>query len=119
MYIIPALPPKTCPTIEVQLLPLCLHQLVSDPGSVLRQQGSGAGLQGDEGAAVPFSQLQLERPFSELVFQGEPLIAHLRSVRGMPHVSHRIGVHTATPLGVMVTARAGKEGRLDCANRHY
>jgi hypothetical protein len=72
VYIIPALPPKTCPSIEVQLLPLCLHQLVSSPGSVL-QQCAGAGLQGDEGAAVLFSQLQLERPFSELVFQGREL----------------------------------------------
>lgn len=69
VYIIPAMPPKTCPAIEVQLLPLCLHQLVSSPGSVL-QQGTGSGLQGDEGLAVLFSQLQLERPFSELVFQG-------------------------------------------------
>lgn len=97
MYIIPALPPKTCPTIEVQLLPLCLHQLVSSPGSVLRQQGSGAGLQGDEGAAVLFSQLQLERPFSELVFQGGWVATHLRSVKGMPHVSHRICEHTEAP----------------------
>lgn len=108
VYIIPALPPKTCPTIEVQLLPLCLHQLVSSPGSVLRQQGSGAGLQGDEGAAVLFSQLQLERPFSELVFQGGWLVTHLRCVRGMPHVSHRTCVHTEAPWGVMATARAGK-----------
>lgn len=69
MYIIPAMPPKTCPAIEVQLLPLCLHALVSSPSSML--QGQGAGLQADEGAAVLFNQLQLERPFSELVFQGE------------------------------------------------
>lgn len=70
VYIIPALPPKTCSAIEVQLLPLCLHQLVASPSSVLKQQGSGSGLQGDEAAAVLFSQLQLERPFSEFVFQG-------------------------------------------------
>jgi hypothetical protein len=37
---------------------------------MLQQQGLGSGLQGDEGAAVLFSQLQLERPSSELVFQG-------------------------------------------------
>ena len=56
--------------MQVQLLPLCLHQLVSNPGSMLQQPGIASGLQGDEGAAVLFSQLQLERPFSELVFQG-------------------------------------------------
>jgi len=84
VYIIPALPPKTCSAIEVQLLPLCLHQLVASPSSVLRQQCSGSGLQGDEGAAVLFSQLQLERPFSELVFQGRPSLRDRGHVPDLP-----------------------------------
>lgn len=60
------MPPKTCSAIEVPLLPLCLHQLVANPSSLLRQQG----LKGDAPAAVVMSQLQLERPLSELVLQG-------------------------------------------------
>lgn len=55
-----------------------LASQVSSPASVLmRQQGlEAAGLQGDEAAAVVFSQLQQERPFSELVFQGGFFVCH-------------------------------------------
>lgn len=80
-YVIPAMPPKTCARIDVPLLPLCLHQLVSSPGMLQQQQQSrvaagaaaaGAGRQqlGVEAGAVLLEQLQNERPFSELVLQG-------------------------------------------------
>lgn len=77
VYIIPALPPKTCSAIEVQLLPLCLHQVVPNPSSELLQQRMGVDeLQGSDGLAVLFEQLQLDRPFSQLTLQGQPQRFH-------------------------------------------
>lgn len=73
VYIIPALPPKTCSTIEVQLHPLCMHQMVSTiPGA----DNSETELEGDDpgsAAAAVMQKLRKSRPCSELVMQGKCL----------------------------------------------
>lgn len=64
-YIIPAIPPKTCSVVEVQLPPLCMHQMVSSVA------GASQG-QPDASQATPLvQQLQQSRPCSELVIQGK------------------------------------------------
>lgn len=73
VFIIPAMPPLTCSSIQVPLLPLCLHELVRSPASLLlagAHEGAGGRQHGAEAAGGVLEQLQIERPFSELVLQG-------------------------------------------------
>jgi hypothetical protein len=88
-FIIPAMPPKTCASISVPLLPLCMHELVCSPASLLqggRGRAAAGGQQQQQGvevaAAVVLEQLQNERPFSELVLQGAWAGGGAGSMRG-------------------------------------
>uniref|UniRef100_A0A383VGJ7 Bardet-Biedl syndrome 7 n=1 Tax=Tetradesmus obliquus TaxID=3088 RepID=A0A383VGJ7_TETOB len=84
-YTIPALPPKTCFIIEVQLPPLCMHQMVSSiPGAAAdaaaEEQQAAAGA-----ANAPLlRKLAQSRPCSEMVLQGsfsvQDVYSWLRSV---------------------------------------
>eukprot|EP00882_Tetradesmus_deserticola_P033973 GHRQ01038857.1.p1 GENE.GHRQ01038857.1~~GHRQ01038857.1.p1 ORF type:complete len:302 (-),score=65.21 GHRQ01038857.1:103-921(-) len=73
-YIIPAMPPKTCSVIEVQLPPLCMHQMVSSiPGASMDGADAAAEEQqaaaGTEGSPL-LRKLAQSRPCSNMNLQG-------------------------------------------------
>lgn len=70
-YTIPALPPKTCSIIEVQLPPLCMHQMVSSiPGAAADAAAEGQQAAAGAANAPLLRKLAQSRPCSELVLQG-------------------------------------------------